>query len=181
MMCVIVKQASDPRGRMVRSAAVLFRERGLDGTSFRDVIEHSGAPRGSIYHHFPGGKAQLAAEAVDYAGELSAAAIGRGDALAAVRSFLQIWRDPMIASDYRAGCPIVAVATAAPDDAELIAATGRAFARIRAALVDAGVTPARATLIIAAIEGAVILCRAERSIAPLEDVEAELEALLGAG
>ena len=178
MMRVIVKRSSDPRGAMVRSAAVLFRERGLNGTSFRDVIEHSGAPRGSIYHHFPGGKAQLAAEAVEWAGELSAAAIRRGDALAAVRSFLKIWREPMIESDYRAGCPIVAVTTAAPDDDDLIAATGRAFARIREALVDAGVSPARATLNIASIEGAVILCRAERSLRPLEDVEAELEALL---
>ena len=55
---------TDSRERMVRSAAYLFRERGYSGTGFRDVIAHSGAPRGSIYHHFPDGKAQLAEEAV---------------------------------------------------------------------------------------------------------------------
>ncbi|WP_203217549.1 helix-turn-helix domain-containing protein [Nocardia arthritidis] len=48
---------------MVLSAVQLFREHGYSGTGFRDVIAHSGAPRGSIYHHFPGGKAQLGQEA----------------------------------------------------------------------------------------------------------------------
>src|SRR3712207_8589123 len=49
----------------------LFRssERGVQGTSFADVLEHSGAPRGSIYHHFGGGKTQLAEEATRWAGE----------------------------------------------------------------------------------------------------------------
>lgn len=65
---------TDSRERMVRSAAFLFRERGYSGTGFRDVIAHSGAPRGSIYHHFPEGKAQLAEEAVRYAGEFLNAA-----------------------------------------------------------------------------------------------------------
>ena len=50
----------DSRTRMIASAAELFREQGYSATGFRDVVEHSGAPRGSIYHHFPGGKAQLA-------------------------------------------------------------------------------------------------------------------------
>jgi AcrR family transcriptional regulator len=58
MMIVIT---SDSRNRMIQSAALLFREHGYSGTGFRDVIEHSGAPRGSIYHHFPGGKEELAA------------------------------------------------------------------------------------------------------------------------
>ena len=63
MMCVIatlameaiVPDRPESRRRMIRSAAVLFRRKGVDGTAFSDVIAHSGAPRGSIYHHFPGG------------------------------------------------------------------------------------------------------------------------------
>ncbi len=66
------RMASDSRERMVRSAAVLLREHGYAGTGFRDVIAHSEAPWGSIYHHFPGGKAQLAEEAVRYAGDFVA-------------------------------------------------------------------------------------------------------------
>src|SRR5437588_7959739 len=67
--------ASDTRERMVRSAAYLFRERGVSGTAFSDVIAHSGAPRGSIYHHFPGGKLQLAEEAVRYIGDFLGAGV----------------------------------------------------------------------------------------------------------
>jgi TetR/AcrR family transcriptional repressor of lmrAB and yxaGH operons len=71
MTIVIVKgsprpdhMASDSRERMVRSAASLISSKGVSATSFSDVLEGSGAPRGSIYHHFPGGKEQLATEAV---------------------------------------------------------------------------------------------------------------------
>ncbi|MDQ2631261.1 MAG: TetR/AcrR family transcriptional regulator, partial [Actinomycetota bacterium] len=66
---------SDARDRMIRSAATLFRERGVEGTAFADVLEHSSTPRGSVYHHFPGGKQQLAEEATRWAGELMAAGI----------------------------------------------------------------------------------------------------------
>src|SRR3954462_5636802 len=111
MMTVI---PSDSRNRMIESAALLFREHGYSGTGFRDVIEHSGAPRGSIYHHFPGGKAELATETVRYAGAAIAAEIERlardGDAVAVLRAFVGWWRHLLERSDFRAGCPVVAVA-----------------------------------------------------------------------
>src|SRR6266852_2806477 len=55
---------SNSRATMIRSAAALFGSRGLSGTSFSDVLADSGARRGSIYHHFPGGKKQLAEDAI---------------------------------------------------------------------------------------------------------------------
>ena len=55
-----------PRERMVISAALLIRERGAQPTAIADVLEHSGAPRGSAYHYFPGGRTQLLCEAIDY-------------------------------------------------------------------------------------------------------------------
>ena len=64
-----------PRERMVVSAALLIRERGAHATAISDVLEHSGAPRGSAYHYFPGGRTQLLCEAVDYAGEHVAAVL----------------------------------------------------------------------------------------------------------
>jgi len=175
---------------MIESAAVLFRERGVDATSFSDVIEHSGAPRGSIYHHFPGGKAQLAEEATRYAGEFIAeglaAALAHKHPSQALRSFARLWREVLTKSDFAAGCSIVAATLegdrlpAARDQA------GATFARWQDLLADAlrrrGVAPERsrslATLVISAIEGAVVLARAERSAAPLERVADELEALL---
>jgi AcrR family transcriptional regulator len=181
---------NDPRERMIQSAAVLFRERGVDATSFSDVIAHSGAPRGSIYHHFPGGKAQLAEEATRYAGEFIAeglaAALAQKDPARALRSFARHWREVLTGSDFTAGCSIVAATLegdrlpAARDQA------GSAFARWQDLLADAlerqGVPPQRsrslAALVISAVEGAVVLARAERSAAPLERVADELEALV---
>ena len=56
--------SQDSRASMVRSAASLIGSRGVSATSFSDVLADSGAPRGSIYHHFPDGKKQLAQDAV---------------------------------------------------------------------------------------------------------------------
>jgi AcrR family transcriptional regulator len=193
MMSVIVKpmeplMPSDARERMVHSAAYLFRERGFSGTAFSDVIAHSGAPRGSIYHHFPGGKMQLAEEAVRYSGEFLASGVRAAacddDPMATVHAFLGWWRRALVKSDFRAGCPVVAVTV----ESQLTDAASDAFQRwqdaLAAGLVSAGAPPARATrlatLIVGAVEGATILCRAHRSLDPLDDVTAELEDLIEA-
>jgi AcrR family transcriptional regulator len=183
--------AADSRTRMVESAAVLLRERGLSGTSFRDVIEHSGAPRGSIYHHFPDGKRQLVREAVEMSGTWVADAIAEieasGDPVTTLHAFLEVWAATLRASDFRAGCPVVAVSVEANDEEpEVTAAAAAAFRGwtreladgLRRAGVDAERASRLATLTVAAIEGAVVLCRAERSTRPLDDVGAELEASL---
>jgi AcrR family transcriptional regulator len=183
---------SESKRQMVESAALLFREQGYSGTGFRDVIEHSGAPRGSIYHHFPGGKAELAAETVRYAGSVIETHIDRlareGDAIAVLRAFVGFWQRLLDKSEFRAGCPVVAVAVEAHDDAAVIDATGEAFEAWEQALATtlrrSGASPARAlrlsTLCIAAIEGAVVMCRAQRSTQPLADVGRELEETIAA-
>ena len=173
---------------MVRGAAELLRQRGYTGTGFREVIEVTGAPRGSIYHHFPGGKVQLAGEAVDYVGTLAresiAGPIADGDPIAALRGFVELWRVGFERSGCRAGCPIVAVAVESHDEApELLDSAATAFDRWREAFSDClragGLAPDRAdrlaALIVAAVEGAIVLSRAERDPAPLLDVAAELE------
>jgi len=173
---------------MVRSAVYLFRERGYTGTGFRDVIAHSGAPRGSIYHHFPGGKVQLAVEAMGYAGDFVAAgtesAIQEGDPVAAVHAFIGWWRRVLVKSDFQAGCPIAAVTVESHEEAPQLAdAAARAFRRWREALATGlmagGCSAERAaslaTLIVSAVEGATILCRAARNAAALDQVAVELE------
>jgi AcrR family transcriptional regulator len=181
------------RERMIQSAGTLLRERGLAGTSFREVLAHSGAPRGSIYHHFPEGKNQLVEEAVRAAGvaggQMIAAGSGSGDPVATLRAFIRLWGQGLEASDYEAGCPLVAVTTAASaDEAGLRAAAAEAFAAwhdaLAAGLRDVGLSRARArrlaTTILAGVEGAVILCRAQHSGRPLMDLGVELELLLRA-
>ena len=63
--------ANDTRQRMAEGAALLLAKHGPQGTAFSDVIELTGAPRGSIYHHFPEGKDQLVSEAVALSGARS--------------------------------------------------------------------------------------------------------------
>lgn len=187
MMTVI---ASDSRDRMIQSAALLFRENGYSGTGFRDVVEHSGAPRGSIYHHFPGGKEQLAAETVAWAAALIerriAGAADSGDPIVVLAAFVESWREVLEGSNFRAGCPVVAVAAEADAGSTATEAAASAFTRwqdlIGRTLLEAGVsrTDARrlATTVVAAIEGAILLCRTRRDIRPLRDVHRALEATL---
>jgi AcrR family transcriptional regulator len=171
------------RQRMVQSTALLFSQFGFSGTGFSDVLGHSGAPRGSIHDYFPGGKTQLAREAVDYAASVVAAsAAGEGDPLGVLRTFVTGWRRTLRSSDFRAGCPVLAVAVEAHAGPELADAAAAAFARwedlLAAAMRRSGIPRGRAsrlaTLSVAAIEGAIVLCRARRDTSPLDRVEREL-------
>ena len=108
-----------PRERMVISAALLIRERGAQPTAIADVLEHSGAPRGSAYHYFPGGRTQLLCEAIDYTGEYVATKIAKADnGLDVLDGLVAYYRKQLLHSDYRAGCPVVAVTVEAGDPAK---------------------------------------------------------------
>jgi AcrR family transcriptional regulator len=182
---------------MLRSAVALLEEHGASATSVDRVLAHSGAPRGSVYHHFPQGRAQLIDEAVTAAGGfvgglLHAAAQraeAREDVLAAVDAFFALSRGRLLEREFRAGCPVVAVAVETNDDAPQLARTAAAvfgdWRQALAALLSApapGLAPERARrlagLVIASLEGAVAMCRAERSITPLDDVATEVHELL---
>jgi AcrR family transcriptional regulator len=191
MWSVIVesRQKTDARQRMITSAALLMRERGVEATSFSAVLAHSGAPRGSIYHHFPGGKAQLVEEATRFGGDFIAtglaAALAEEDPVGAVQRFCQSWRNVLSESDFAAGCPVVAATLEGERTPAAREAAGAAFGRWEALLTEAferhGIAAARAaslaTLAVAAIEGAIVVARAQRSSAPLERVTGELEQL----
>src|SRR5690242_6969839 len=109
---------ADSRTRMLDSTTYLLSRRGLHGTSFRDVIAHSGAPRGSIYHHFPGGKAQLMADAVRRICQTSAEApvVLDEDPVVTLRRVVRRWVDGLRESDFAAGCPVVAIVADGFDD-----------------------------------------------------------------
>lgn len=181
------------RERMVVSAALLIRERGAHPTAIADVLEHSGAPRGSAYHYFPGGRTQLLCEAVDYAGEFMAAHLGRASSgLDALDDLFEYYRDELQRSDFRAGCPVVAVAVEAgdPDKPEQSAAVreraAAVFARWRQVIAELltadGVSAARArelaVLVLSSFEGALVIARAGRDIEPVEAVHAQLRSLI---
>lgn len=189
-----VMDAMDSRQRTIRSAALLFRERGVDGTGLREVVEHAEAPRGSLQHHFPGGKEQLVAEAVAWIAEKAAdplrAALEKTPpppARQVVADLFDRFRRLLTMTDYRAGCPIAAAVVDGGADRDAVAsATRRAFqqwaAPLEIALRRGGLPGARASrltlVIISAVEGALIMSRARHDMDALDAVAAEIDLLL---
>jgi AcrR family transcriptional regulator len=189
-----VMTSRNPRERTVRSAALLFRERGVGRTGLRDVVEHAGAPRGSLQYYFPGGKEQLLAEAMKWMAERAARPLHA--ALAAdepptprevVHGLLDRFRELLTVTEFRGGCPIVAgVADASWDSPTVTEAARTAFATWVAPLQDAlargGVPTDRAArlalLVVSAAEGAVVLSRARQDFSALDAVQDELDLLL---
>ena len=180
-----------PRERMVVHAADLIGRDGVAATSIGDVISASSAPRGSIYHHFPGGKTQLMTEAVRYAGEFIAERIGRPTTMTpadTVREIGGVWRRLLVNTDFQFGCPVLAGGLARRSEPAVADASAEILQRwadlVTARLVVDGVDSDRAdslaNLVIAAVEGAVGLCQTRRSVEPLDRVIAELASLCDA-
>ncbi len=177
---------------MLVSAAELLRERGAAAVTVDAVLARSGAPRGSVYHHFPGGRGQILREALQFAGDqiagrIDAAAGDSGTAL--LQQFADMWRQALVDSDYTAGCPVLAAAIGSgSDEQQLTSLASEIFTRwrdaARRAYLREGFEPAEAAALadtaIAAMEGAVVLCRSTRSLDPLNDVARQLEFLLKA-
>jgi TetR/AcrR family transcriptional repressor of lmrAB and yxaGH operons len=177
--------------RMLNSAVVLLRERGAAGVTVDAVLAHSGAPRGSVYHHFPGGRNELVLGAARQAGDYITAmvddAVADGDARQVVERFIAFWKHSLTDTGFRAGCPVVALAVDSREDIPDAAALVREiFTRWQVSLsnllVADGFSDERArrlaTLVVASVEGALILSRARRDLSPLDDVLAEITPLL---
>jgi TetR/AcrR family transcriptional regulator, lmrAB and yxaGH operons repressor len=186
----------DGRERLLNGARKLLAEKGYAGMELRDVAEAGKAPRGSIYHHFPGGKRQLAVEAAELEGseirvavERSLVERGLGETLT---MFGEMFRRRVKDHPERLGCPVAAAALARPEDPALAAAATAAFrsweAPIGAALEEEGVSAKDAAnfagLVVSTIEGALVRARAAGEEAPLESAVAglhqALESLLAA-
>lgn len=181
---------TDTRQKMLVSSVELLRERGAGGVTVDAVLSRSRSPRGSVYHHFPGGRSEIISEALALAGDTIGTIIEQATtmgSLGALRRFGRFWNKLLRESDFNAGCPVVSVAVGgSPDDQHLRPAVAEIFQRWHQALVEAiisdGVDAQRAhrlaTMAVAAIEGAIILCRLQRSTTPLDDVITELGSLI---
>ena len=180
----------DGRERLLAGARRLLAEKGYAGMELRDVAARGQAPRGSIYHHFPGGKRQLAVEAAQAEGaeirvaiERSLAERGLGETLT---MFGEMFRRRVKDRPERLGCPVAAAAIARPEDPALAAAATEAFrsweAPIAAALEAEGVAATDAAsfagLVVSTIEGALIRARAAGDEAPLDSAVAGLHQAL---
>ncbi|MFF4506699.1 TetR/AcrR family transcriptional regulator [Streptomyces sp. NPDC001401] len=188
----MAKSSAPSRERIVAGAADLISRRGLNATSIRELAKHAKAPLGSTYHYFPEGKGQLATEAVQYAGGAVARILRKeldAGPVAGLRAFLALWRGIVVESDFRAGCPVLAVSVEEPPADEIppaLAAAAEAFEEwerllaeaLRGHGVDGDQAPGLAALIVASVEGAIAMCRAKRSMRPLDQVAQQLEVLI---
>ena len=174
--------SSDTRTRMIEATVEALRRRGVAGTSFTDVLRASGAARGAIYHHFPGGKAQIVAEAAARNGrdvQAYLATLPAGSPPAVVEAFLAAVRPVVAESAAGGGCAVAAItvpAGAESGDDTLRQVAAIAFAswagQLAQLLAAAGLAPAEAadlaTLLITLLEGAHIMCRATGTVEPFD-------------
>lgn len=183
---------SDARQRVVSAAAEMLARHGLNATSIRETAKRANAPFGSTYHHFPGGKREVVVEAVTLAGGRVTESLDhqlQAGIAAGLKGFLAAWRDMLVRSEFRIGCPVMAAAVEEPleDMAEdVLLAAARVFddwtSRLAVALEREGRDRASASglaaLIVASIEGAIVLCRAQRSIRAFDQICEQLNRLI---
>ena len=182
------------RQPIIDAAVTLFRRQGYSATGLNDIVDASGAPKGSLYHYFPDGKPSIAVAAVAEAGrrvartvaELAKDAGSTGELIRAHARLLAGW---MQKSGFRDGCPITTVLLELAPRDRAVAQAGREAYTARLAilterLIADGIAPERARrlagLCVSAIQGALIQARVERSGAPIEIAADELARMLDA-
>jgi len=165
---------------MIATAVTLFQRQGYRATTWRGLVREADAPWGSVQHHFPGGKQQLAVAAVELGGTVVREAIVAcqqdGAPPDAIRAWFELSAALLEASSYEGGCPIAAVALETASDAPAIAAACEAAVaswveaiadNLRGARLDEARAGDLAVLAVAAFEGAVMIARLQRSTTPL--------------
>ncbi|UYM03694.1 TetR/AcrR family transcriptional regulator [Solicola gregarius] len=173
--------ATTTRNRIVASTAELLRRQGYTATGVKQIVERAGAPFGSIYHHFPGGKEQVSAEAIrtsgaEYAAVLPLAFDDAPDLLTGIRTYFALAASHLEDSDFADACPIATVALeVASTNEPLREATSEVFTSWQeygtAYFVDRGVGSEVAaeltTALVCALEGAFVITRATRDTTAL--------------
>jgi TetR/AcrR family transcriptional repressor of lmrAB and yxaGH operons len=177
---------------MIEATALLIRQRGYHGTSLNDILSASGAPRGSLYFHFPGGKDQLVIEVTrasvaDVTERLGAALSEESDPAVAVHHIYQSVARMLEENEFSLGCPVAPVVLDGPNDVpDLTEICRSAFEQwiglLRQAFVRAGVPERRAQalalLVESSLEGLMVIARATRDRAPVSVVADEVAALV---
>jgi AcrR family transcriptional regulator len=174
---------------MVVGAAELLSRAGLAEASFRNVVARTGAPRGSIYHHFPGGKDELVREAMHWIGGRLIGALrrtpfeGPDDVVVA---FAGLFRRLLVDSEAEAGCAVAAVVSGSVPGTASGAAAAEVLRSWRRELeglfatagVPAGRRKALAVMTVATVEGALVLARADGDVATYDAAVTELVRLV---
>lgn len=178
----------DTRARLVGAMIGALRTKGFHGVGLNELLTEADAPKGVLYHHFPGGKTELAVAAIDtvvvhLTRGLEGLFARHGDPVQALTLWMKDAQTTLLGSGYQQGCPLATIALeSTPEDTAIREAVARGFAAIREtlqqALVQHGVPTVRAgslaALIVAAYEGGLIQARVAGSKKPLQDTAAML-------
>lgn len=175
-------KTTDTRENMILAAVRLLQERGPTASGVADIVAEAGAPRGSIYHHFPGGKDEILIEAVARARESGLLAIAAADAQAAsaenfIERVARIFRAAPEAASWQSGCPVAATAVEGDHQSAAVRETVAKTFDVWVDAISQGLTrkglEAEAAqdlgyAVIAAVEGAILTSRASGHSAPYD-------------
>ncbi len=177
------------RRKLVDATATLLRRQGYHATGLSSIVDESGAPRGSLYFYFPGGKDELAVAALEASGiewrtRLEAAVADATTLGNAIDAVVEVLAADLAASRWQNGCPVAAVALESTSDV-VHAAVARHYAqwqrditvRIAAFGIPKAAAEQLATVALSAIEGALLLAKVQRSVAPLRTVGVALRTM----
>ena len=178
------------RDRLVAAMLDALRTRGYHGVGLAELLTAAQAPKGVLYHHFPGGKAELAVRAIEsvvakLGADLDKVLHRSADPIDALGAWMGSAQRVLAGSGFASGCPLATIALeSTPDDDAIRAALAEGFASIRTRLADAlagaGMAKAQArgaaALTVSAYEGALLQARVAGSVQAMRDTS---EALIG--
>ena len=182
------------RTRLLDTASKLFRSQGFHATGLDQILRRSRTPKGSLYHYFPGGKDQLAIATLQHVASeqgqtMSAIFSSQTDPLETLQIFFEHAAETLLMSDFRDGCPIATVTLEVASDRPAVReACRQGFQTWLEVMVQhlnyAGLSKARAksiaTLVLASLEGGLILSRAQKSVEPIRSITSELAQMIQA-
>jgi len=181
----------DTREHMIESTSGLVHRLGFHGTSLNEILTESGAPRGSLYYHFPGGKEQLILEATRQGVAivtqvLKEALADSPDPADGVRAFVEAAAYQLRDSGYVFGCPVAPIILDSPESSALAEVCQEALEEWQQVLaeglssvgIERGRSESLATMIVCGLEGGLILARARRDTAPLGAVADEFASMV---
>ncbi|HVW07074.1 MAG TPA: TetR/AcrR family transcriptional regulator [Bryobacteraceae bacterium] len=181
------------RQQIVEAAASLFNQRGYEGSTLSGLMEATGLEKGGIYRHFSS-KEELAAEAFDYmwqtARELRLSGLEGLTGVTWLKTYIGNFVNNR--SPVAGGCPILNTAIDADDGNPMLRMkVTKALKSWRCRLrtvIEEGVAKgeirpdadarAAATLIVATLEGALMMSRIERTYEPLREVQRHLNSYI---
>ncbi|NJL37654.1 MAG: TetR/AcrR family transcriptional regulator [Leptolyngbyaceae cyanobacterium RM2_2_4] len=187
-----MNQPISTKTRMITATAELLQVQGYHATGLNQITQESSTPKGSLYFHFPGGKEELAIAAIEAAGaeesqKIEAVLNSQEDVGDAIHAFTQVLAQGLLDSDFRKGCPVATVAIETSSTHESLRRICeqiylRWFELIEQRLLAAGFSAAEtktwATLILASVEGALLLSRNQKTVQPLEIIGEHLRVLI---